>query len=205
MNAKKIWTTCALSALAVLATASVGSSLQLGGSGSKQTSDSRSVEGQAGTPLCFGDGTGADCEGKVLSDPGRGCENSLGLGGALLAGHGSTRLSQDNLVLEASYIPLPTTVLFLQSSGLANGGKGYPFGDGVMCLGGSTHLIAVQQPRDFWMATYPKFGDTPISLNGKVSMHQPTQYYQVMYRDPGIRGKEKHFNLTNAYQVVWGL
>jgi len=204
MNAKKIWTTCALSALAVLATASVGSSLQLRGPGSKQTTDAGSILAETGTPLCFGDGTGSVCGGKITGDPGRGCENSLGLGGARLAGRGSARLSQDNLVLEASYIPLPTTVLFLQSDAMANGGKGYPFGDGVMCLQGTTRLLAVQQPRDFWMAVYPKPGDPPLSLAGKVNMHQPTQYYQVMYRD-SVPTRGHHFNLTNALEVVWGL
>ncbi|MFN0008662.1 MAG: hypothetical protein ACKVXR_12225 [Planctomycetota bacterium] len=203
MNAKRIWTTLALTGLAVLATASVGSSVQLRGPQGKQATDSRSTLGETGTPFCSSGDIGAKCGHFGPGKLGHGCENSLGLGGALLTGHGSARLCQDNLVLEASSIPVPTTVVFLESTEAGLKGGGYTFGDGVMCLTRSIHRVAVQQPRRVGMATYPMLGDSPLSVDGKVTMLQPTRYYQVMYRDSEIMGREKHFNLTNALMVVW--
>jgi hypothetical protein len=197
-----VLTAVACASLAALATAQIRGDAQRTRMNQDPAGGVTPTVGDSGSAICFGDGTGAKCGGGTFGATGHGCENSLLNGGAIFRAHGMPKISDDSLELDAASLPFSTTAIYLQANKLANGGAGYTFGDGVMCLGGSVRMIATKRTFDGY-TTFPMFGDPPIHIAGKVSMLEPTQYYQVMYRDTAILGQQANYNLTNAWQVVW--
>jgi len=202
MRKNGIWTAVSLVGLAVLATAQVKGDVTRTRIHADPAGGVVPTVGDAGSPMCFGDGTGAKCGAIIPGAPGHGCENSLATGGGLLQAHGMPKLSADSLELDASGLPFSTTAIYMQGSKLAGSGAGYTFGDGVMCLAGSVRMIAAKRTSDGY-TTFPVRGDAPVHIAAKVSMLEPTQYYQVMYRDSVVLGRQDTYNLTNAWQVVW--
>jgi hypothetical protein len=156
--------------------------------------------GDAGQPFCFGDGTGLPCPARNDGLPGHGCENSAQRGGALLLAQGVARISDDSVVLDVGGLPRTTTVLFMQ------GGKPpfqpYVYGDGIMCLGGTTDRLAVKRTSDS-TARFPGRGDPSLHRAGNLPPMGTTIHYQVLYRDEHPFATRAHFNLSNGWTISW--
>ena len=155
----------------------------------------------AGTPFCFGDGLGVPCPCASNGQPGKGCPNSVAIGGARLWTIGNASIAADTLVLDARFMP-NSSALYFQGTGQLNNGFGNAFGDGLRCAGGSvtrlgTKVNAAGQSR------FPAVGDQSVSVRGACTAGQ-TRTYQVWYRnaDPAFCTAST-FNLTNGVQVFW--
>ena len=159
------------------------------------------TEGQAGFPVCFGDGTGMKCPNNHTGQPGHGCDNSALTGGALFFANGAAKLSKDTMILHVTGVPANSTVLFVQADALAK----FPvtFGDGILCLGSPLTTVGVKRAT-YGQALYPEYGDELLSQKGQVPGTRTTLFYQVIYRDEGAAANHKmHFNLSNAWETVW--
>jgi len=155
--------------------------------------------------LCFGDGTGAPCPDGHFGAPGHGCDNSLGAGGGLLWVDGEARVSADTFQLLVDGLPTKTGVLYMQGTLGPGKGGGRAFGDGLMCLRGTTIKLGMNQTvKGFAAFPDPKdpFG-TPIHDLGGIPMVGGTRYYQVIYRDHDPLVAAPTVNLTNAWMQVW--
>jgi hypothetical protein len=158
-------------------------------------------EQSGGTPFCFGDGAangGIDCPCMNNSTPGQqvGCLNSTLAGGQLL-GTGTTSVSGDTLVLNATGLPPTGFAVFLQGVTITT----VPFGDGVRCAGGALIRLATK-PVVAGTVSYPVGAELPISVKGMVPPTGGVRYYQNYYRDPsGPCGT--FFNVTSGVSVIW--
>jgi hypothetical protein len=159
-----------------------------------------------GVPFCFGDGTaGAACPCSNAGREGRGCENSIGTGGALLFAAGTT--SPDTLVLRASGERPTSLSVFLQGD---TNILPVPYGDGLRCTGGTLRRLYARNASG---------GEASAPLPGEPSITQrsaqlgvpiapgETRIYQVYYRD-GAAGfcpppQGSSFNSTGALGIVW--
>jgi len=160
------------------------------------------------TAFCFGDGAGAACPCDNTGQTGRGCDNSIITGGALLIGGGGAFLSDDTLVLTSSYERPTAFSLFWQA------GSEVParvFGDGLGCMGPPLK-------RMYWhnavggVVTVPQGADLSISVRsatlGDTIAPGTTRGYYVFYRDPTPTFCPppfgSTFNTTNGLRVLWG-
>ncbi|MFN0008670.1 MAG: hypothetical protein ACKVXR_12270 [Planctomycetota bacterium] len=161
---------------------------------------------EAGYAMCFGDESGAMCPTGNQGAPGHGCENSLGLGGGLLWAEGIARISQDNIVFQVANVPRRSTVFFLQATDSRNGGLGVPFGDGLMCMGGSVMKLGAVDPLG-GHALFPSQDQVScfasISALGRIPPYGGERYYQALYRDHNEFGTAAEINLTNAWAIQW--
>lgn len=201
-----------LSVLALAVLATTGSSQVT--AGIRKTDPSfdpigRTIEprpGEAGHAMCFGDGTGMMCPDRNVGAPGHGCENSLGMGGSLLWADGVAKVSQDTVLLQVQNLPRRSTVLFMQATGSRNGELGLPFGDGLMCMGGSMMKLGVVDPVG-GSAVFPSFAPAPcfasLSAIGGIPPRGGQRYYQALYRDHDAFGSRARFNLSNAWAIEW--
>src|SRR6185369_6603268 len=57
--------------------------------------------------------------------------------GASLSATGLASVSADSVVLHASGLPAPATVLYFQGTLQVGGGSGAPYGDGLRCAAGT--------------------------------------------------------------------
>lgn len=159
--------------------------------------------------FCFGDGTTATaCPCSNTGAAGRGCDNSIATGGALLTGSGAP--SPDTVVLAASGM-LPTALhVYLQGSQeIANG---TPFGDGVRCAGGELlRLVARNAVGGASQFPDPAHGDPSIrersaALGAPIGAGE-TRWYQTYYRDPALAfcpaPPGDSWNVTNGVRVLW--
>ena len=156
---------------------------------------------EPGLPICFGDPfSGPHCPCGNWGSMGEGCANSTGQG-ATLAAEGSTNVSFDNLVLEASGLPVgpgifvqANNAVFLGPPGIQ---AGLPFGDGMRCVGGGLIRLEIR---------YSSGGvsHTTVSMatKGKVSAGD-TKRYQYYYRDVNGSPCGTGFNLTSGYEIAW--
>ena len=195
---KSILTLAALLVIAAVATAQhqVGARRDISGKGV-------GVVGDAGLPLCFGDGSWGRCPVNNPGAPGHGCDNSLGTGGAVLMAKGMPSLAKDSMVLSVADLPSGTTALFLQARNLSN--PAYPFGDGLMCLGGPVLQLAMKRTIG-GLSMFPESGDQSLSQAGKIPYWGRSVIYQVLYRDAGLAtdaGRFNSFNLSNAWMTSW--
>lgn len=146
---------------------------------------------------------------------GRGCDNSMGTGGAGLVATGNASLSADTVLFLASHIGTlgPTcgvpnqNVLCSLYCGQSSLPGGVVWGDGVLCCGGNYFMLAIGQSLngDF---VWPPAGPTTVS-SMELGLGDPlvvgaTRCYFVAYRDAcpsfctsGLRQK------TNSYRIVW--
>jgi Tol biopolymer transport system component len=163
------------------------------------------------TSLC---GPGADgvigcpCA-NAPSGPGRGCDNSIGSGGALLAASGSAYLASDSLVLTSTGELPSATSIFLQGNQAV--AAGVVFGQGVRCVGGSLKRLFVKNA-SAGSVSAPSFagGDPSISTRS-AQLGDPIQpgdrrWYLVYYRDPVVLGgcpAASTFNATETGLVDW--
>ncbi len=157
--------------------------------------------GAIGTAFCFGDGSGAACPCGNSSAPGSGlgCQNSLALGGRIVAG-GSASISNDSVVLTGSGMPNSSALYFQGTSQLA-GGLGAAFGDGLRCAGGSIIRLGTKNNMS-GTSTYPAGGDLAVSVRGLVTS-PGSRTYQCWYRNAAAFCTASTFNLTNGLEIVW--
>ncbi|MBL8858035.1 MAG: hypothetical protein JNL28_06000 [Planctomycetes bacterium] len=157
--------------------------------------------GDQSQPFCFGDGSGSACPCGNTSAPGAqvACLNS-GAVAARLADTGDAGIANDTLVLHATEIPGPA--LFFQGTGQAAGGAGIPFGDGLLCIGGTITRMGIVFPTGT-SAAYPG-GTTgnPIHVAGATSAGD-LRHYQAWYRDAAAFCTASTFNLTQGLSVTW--
>lgn len=159
----------------------------------------------AGTPYCFGDGTGAVCP----CDPGQagplggGCANSLGGGGRLRA-VGNAQVSLDSVTMTTSGIGDVAPGLLFQGTAFQAGGLGSLFGDGLLCVSGTvTRLIFHAASGGVIRYGRAEPGDPALSASGSVPALGATIYYQVWYRDSTPFCTPDGYNLTNGVSVGW--
>jgi hypothetical protein len=151
---------------------------------------------------CFGDGSASACPCGNASAVGdnAGCLNSFGTG-ASLRGNGIGSIGCDGFVLSAQHMPPTSIALFFQGTSSVNGGSGFAFGDGLLCVDGTIVRLALV-PVAGGNASYPALGQTPISVLGALTstgLHE----YQVLYRDAASFCQPETFDETNALGIVW--
>ncbi len=134
--------------------------------------------------------------------PGRGCENSVGTGGALLAASGTT--SPDTLVLSAAGMLPTANAIYLQGSTYLGGGVS--FGDGVRCIGGQLLRLGLEHSVA-GSSSYPGVGDLPVTARaaalGAPITPGSQRFYQTYYRDPANFACTATFNVTNGLVIDW--
>jgi hypothetical protein len=153
-----------------------------------------------GTPLCAGNGSGTACPCANESDPTHqfGCNNGYNFG-AFLAASGTSSVSADDLRLSALFVINSAPVLLACGTTTRAGGSGIPYGDGLLCIGGSLKRLGVQTANPIGGGN-AVFGPG-LSALGNWSAGD-TRYFQAYYRD-SLSPCSTSFNLTNALQVVF--
>jgi hypothetical protein len=155
----------------------------------------------AGTPFCFGDGSGSACPCGNFGAAGHGCANAIVALGGLLTTTGVASVSADTLVLVGSGMP-NSAVIYFQGTTQANGGLGIAFGDGLRCAGGTAMRLAAPITNTGNGSSYPTLNDARISIKGSIPAGGAVRTYQAWYRNPtGSCGSG--FNLTNGVRVNW--
>jgi hypothetical protein len=196
---RSFWTLAALVAVTTVAAAQTHVRGNRGDVGGKVVG----VVGESGLPVCFGDGSWGRCPVNNPGAPGHGCNNSLGTGGAVLSAQGIPSLAKDTMMLSVAELPAGTTAVFMQGRNLSN--PSYPFGDGLMCLGGQVLQLGMKRTAG-GVSVFPDFGDQSLSQAGKIPYFGRTVVYQVLYRDVGFvtgTGRFDTFNLSNAWFTSW--
>jgi hypothetical protein len=196
---KSLWVIAVLVCAATVAMAQSHHQGQRGGAGNAGGKITPTT-GDAGMAVCFGDGTGTKCPVNNPGRPGHGCDNSTGMGGALLRATGFPCVSEDSVLLSVRGLPLGTTVIYMQAAKLAL--KPYVFGDGLMCMGSPDTHLANKNSIDS-TSRYPEFGEPTPSQSGKIPTAGATVYYQVLYRDRYLGSVHSNFNLSNAWCTTW--
>jgi hypothetical protein len=159
-------------------------------------------------PFCFGDGTIAACPCGNTGNPGRGCQNSAGTGGAVITGSGVPSLSADTVHLSSSgELPSVTSIL-LQGTAIS---APTIFGDGRRCAGGTLKRMFVHSAVG-GVATAPQGAELSISARSS-AMGSPisagaTRFYQMYYRDPSAsfcsNPPGNLYNISSAVAITWG-
>ena len=154
-------------------------------------------------PSCFGDGSSSLCPCFNIGNPGRGCQNSAGTGGALLTGSGSPSLAADTVQMQTNG-ELPTSLSIL-IQGTAVVGP-VAFGDGLRCVGGALRRLYSATAAG-GAISLPPAGGPSVSVRSNAvgdTIHSgEMRLYQVYYRDPNLTFCPFGFNVTNAITVNW--
>jgi hypothetical protein len=171
----------------------------LAGDGSVLAADTVTVTWTGFEVFCAGDEAGAGCP---CGNPGlfdEGCRNSTG-GGGRLAWLGSTSVSGDDGVLEASQLPAGKAGIFLAGPYAKNGGLGTPFGDGLRCVQGPP----------LWRYPLSASGPDGVMTQGSVTelakaaiAAGDTWLFQAWHRDDDSTCGTRT-NLTAAIAVTFG-
>jgi hypothetical protein len=157
--------------------------------------DNPRVSTEVGTAACFGDGTATACPCGNTGGTGQGCANSTGAG-AILSASGSTSVAADSLTFTASNLPNGTSALLFQGTGLLQGGAGFPFGDGLRCVGGSVVRLGIR-PAPSGSVTY---GPGLAAAGGWAAGQQRS--FQVWYRN-NVGPCGSGFNLSPARTITF--
>ena len=163
--------------------------------------------GFAGTPYCFGDGSGSvlcPCDPGQSGNVGEGCAHSAGNGGGKLTATGNPAVSNDTIALQATNMPATTALLFFQGTLKQNGGNGSVFGDGLLCVTGTIIRLGIK----FASGGAADYGfgvgaDPLISVQGGVPVNGAVRRYQAWYRDAAPFCSSATFNLTSATELTW--
>jgi hypothetical protein len=140
---------------------------------------------------------------------GRGCNNSSGTGGAVLAASGIAYLSMDSLVFTTG--GEKPTALSIVLQGTASLVTGAVFGQGVRCVAGTLKRLYAKTA-SAGSITAPEFGagDPTVSARsastGDVIQPGQSRWYAVYYRDPIVLGgcpAGSAFNATQTGEVEW--
>ncbi len=152
--------------------------------------------GHEGVGLVYCTGASGFCP---CSNPGTietGCMNSTGLG-AGLEGEGTDGVLNDDLAFTAFQVRPGATAVLFQGTTDAGGGLGVPFGDGLVCVGGSAVRLGARQADGSGLCSWGPGLATP----GQWTAGQ-TRYFQVRYRNvTGPCGSG--FNYTNGLMVTF--
>ena len=159
------------------------------------------IYGPAGTPFCFGDGSGTACPCGNPGGPDNGCANSAFSQGAQLRTTGVASLSQDDVVLRGTRLP-DTIALFFQGTVRNLGGAGSVLGDGLLCAGGSIKRMGTKAISN-GKVNFPQAGDPPLHTAGAVSVAGSIRTYQIWYREIAPACPGSSFNLSNGVEVIW--
>lgn len=150
----------------------------------------------AGTPYCFGDGSGSACPCGNGGADGSGCANSTG-NGALTYNFGGASVSAKDTALFTVRAPANVVGLYLMGSNQLGGGLGIPVLDGLACTGG----LALRYPAQF------------TGLQGVMDLLEPSSIYPLeivpgstwnfttWYRDPVGSPCGSGSNFSNALQL----
>lgn len=152
------------------------------------------------TSYCFGDGTGTSCPCSPSPVPngtaGYGCPNASNASGARLFQTGFASVSSDTLVLNSTNaIPFGPGLYFQGSTQVAGG---TPFGNGLLCVGGSTPRLEVR----FADGTGASTTTVAVSVLGS-NVAGNVRNYQLWYRDGAGFCTGAGFNLSNAVNLTW--
>jgi hypothetical protein len=152
-----------------------------------------------GTYLCFGDGSGTACPNGNNSPPGQqaGCLNSLGMG-AVIEALGNPSISADTIHFHGAGMPFGPC-LYFQGDGLAAGGSGTTFGNGLLCTSGPVVRLGIKF-NGHGSSNFPGSGDPSVSSQGLVST-PGFKYYQVWYRDAAATPLTT--NLSRTVCIPW--
>ncbi|MFT7484270.1 MAG: hypothetical protein ACI9F9_000110 [Candidatus Paceibacteria bacterium] len=148
-----------------------------------------------GTPLCFGDGSGAACPCGNAGAGGEGCANSSGSGAVLTAGGGAS-VGSDGLHFSASQLPANKPSLLFAGDALLGNGAGQPFGDGLRCAGGSLRRLGVVFADGQGAASW----GPGLAAAGNWSAGD-TRIFQVWYRDDAGAACGNAFNVSSGVEV----
>ncbi|MFT7669222.1 MAG: hypothetical protein ACI8X5_001922 [Planctomycetota bacterium] len=152
----------------------------------------------AGTPYCFGDGSGNDCPCAANGGLEEGCANTGGTGAVLVAS-GVPSFSNDSFQLSVSGIPGEKTGLAIKGSSQLLGNL---VGDGLLCTTPQFRSQVITSDIS-GNATMPDWRGQPFSMfPGAANMGSAT-FYQWWYRDPANTCSGQGFNFTNAWTVTW--
>ncbi|HTF87032.1 MAG TPA: MopE-related protein [Planctomycetota bacterium] len=151
-------------------------------------------ETSAGTPYCFGDGTGTPCPCLNSGSPGHGCMNSTGEG-SLCSSIGGTSVSLDNAFLSTVNLPPNKPSLYL-------GGQvsttGIQFYDGLLCLSPQKRFPGGQtSPQGIRNLT------TPVALSNNLIVAGSTWNFQIWHRDGFISPCMTRVNLSNGLRITF--
>jgi hypothetical protein len=150
----------------------------------------------AGTPYCFGDGSGTACPCGNSGEAGSGCANSTGLG-ALTYNFGGASVSAADTALFTVRTPSNQVGLYLMGSSQLAGGLGVAIFDGLVCTGG----VSVRFPAQF------------TGLQGVMDLLDPaatfpaeivpgsTWNFAAWFRDPVGGPCGTGANFSNAVQI----
>jgi hypothetical protein len=150
----------------------------------------------AGTPYCFGDGSGTACPCGNNGGAGRGCASSVSPTGAILSVSGSASLAADTLVVTGADMPNSSCLYFQGTTQISAA-----FGDGLRCAGGSVIRLGTKT-NSAGTSSYPGPGDQPVSVRGAITS-PGTRNYQVWYRNAAAFCTPSTFNLSNGVSVLW--
>ena len=152
--------------------------------------------------FCYG--TALTCPCGNAGAPGHGCDNSQRTGGGLLLAQGRASVSNDSLALNVDGLVHPTNMIFLQGTGVAGGGAGTPFNDGILCVGGTIRRLAGRQAvNGFASLGAGNPGDQPLSALGLVPAIGGVFNYQAWYRNIAPYCTNAGDNASNAISVTW--
>ena len=148
-------------------------------------------------PYCFGDGSGTACPCGNDGDPGQGCANSTGIGGALAAS-GSAGVGADDLTFTAVGLPPSQAALLFVGDSPANLGFGNVLGDGLMCVGSGFVRLETAVTNGGGVVD---FGPGLAATGGWSA--GDSRYFQAWYRDPSASPCGTGSNLTSAVVVTF--
>lgn len=158
------------------------------------------IEDSHGQAYCFGDGTGGACPCGANGNPGEGCANTSGSGGARLTAFGNASFSNDTFQLQVVGVPGDKPGLILRGANQSNGGLGNPIGDGLLCTSGNTARSQVQTTSG-GSTLFSDFQGSPFGASS-YGTGVPTNY-QFWYRDQANSCSGTGFNFSNAWTVNW--
>jgi len=171
---------------------------ECGNSGFEVVSVTVIVDPGAGTPYCFGDGSGTACPCANVGLAGHGCDIAQATGGVCLTlqdftpngmGGGTARALGTNFPLNGT----PGVVL-IRSMMQQNGGAGIVFGDGLLCVAAPVVRIRSGLAQDGKISLMITHG----AGQGRFDYQLWFRNTPIMFCDPAAA-----FNLSNAVELTW--
>lgn len=151
---------------------------------------------EAGSALCFGDGTGAPCPCGNEGSPGNGCGIPQNAAGTNLTAFGNPSVDNRDVTFELTGLNAmgSPSVVMIRSTGLS--APATTFGDGLLCLAGSVVRVG---------SSLGTNGTACIPYTHGAMAGAGSFYYQGWFRSTPISfcDSSAAFNLTNGYEVVW--
>ncbi|MBI5363451.1 MAG: VCBS repeat-containing protein [Planctomycetes bacterium] len=155
----------------------------------------------AGTSFCFGDGEFSACPCGNPGWVGRGCQNSLVMGGARLWATGTASASSDSVVLRAHGMTGNDCVFFAGTAQVSSA----IVDDGLGCVGGSIVRFGAR-PIVALTSAYPSLpGDPPVAQRLALPPPGGVRYLQCFYRNALVSYCTPALsNRTNGLVLVYG-